>query len=167
MVTMRQKRLLLDTNVWIDLFEPTRPGFSDAKDLVDYCLKNDIALMIAPTSLKDFYYQLNAQIKRRIREEGREITPSIAVATEECAWGCAQSILDYANVVSMGLIDVGMARSLRGMHRDLEDNMIVAVAMRCEADCLVTSDKRLIAKCPVPSMNPFDARSYLHAMKDA
>ena len=145
--------LLLDTNVWLDYFDRSRAGFESAVALVWFARRSGVDLLIAPTSCKDFYYQCAYSVKRDARACGREVTPEVAAAAEEFAWGCLQSITEMATVASMGQVDVAMSRSVHKLHRDFEDDLIVAVAMRCGATYLVTGDRRLAANSPVPTLD--------------
>ncbi len=145
--------LLLDTNVWLDYFDQSRVGFASAVALIRLARQEGIDLLIAPTSCKDFYYQCALAIKRDVRRAGREVTREVADAAEEYAWGCLQSITEIATVASMGLVDVAMSRTIHRVHRDFEDDLIVAVATRCQVTYLVTGDRRLAADSPVPTLN--------------
>ena len=145
--------LLLDTNVWLDYFDQSRVGFASAVALIRYAKQEGIDLLIAPTSCKDFYYQCVLAIKRDVRRAGREVTREVADAAEEYAWGCLQSITEIATVASMGLVDVAMSRTIHRVHRDFEDDLIVAVATRCQVTYLVTGNRRLAANSPVPTLN--------------
>ncbi len=159
----KRQLILLDTNIWLDYFDESRPGFQSAVDLVEYAQNAGIDLLIAPTSCKDFYYQCAYAIKRDARASGAELTAQLSMAAEEFAWGCVQSIFEMATVVSMGYVDMQMSRSVHKLHRDFEDNLIVAVAMRCGASYLVTSDRRLAANSPIPTLNAGQALAMLSA----
>ena len=163
MVATQQQLLLLDTNIWLDYFDESRPGFQSAVELVEFAQTAGIGLLAAPTSCKDFYYQCAYAIKRDARAAGVDLTAQLSMAAEEFAWGCVQSIFEMATVVSMGSVDMQMSRSIHKLHRDFEDDLIVAVAMRCGADYLVTSDKRLAANAPVPTLNAAQTLAMLSA----
>jgi predicted nucleic acid-binding protein len=64
-------------------------------------------------------------------------------------------------VLSVGLVDVESARSLHRIHRDFEDDLLLATAQRAEVSYLVTSDVKLAAKSPVPTMNAADLLTLL------
>lgn len=159
----KQRTILLDTNIWLDYFDDSRPGFQSAVELVDFAHGAGVELLIAPTSCKDFYYQCAYAIKRDARANGKEMTAEISMAAEEFAWGCVQSIFEMATVVSMGNVDAQMSRSVHRLHRDFEDDLIVAVAIRCGVEYLVTSDRRLAANAPVPTLNAAQSLAMLSA----
>ena len=149
----KQQTLLLDTNVWLDYFDASRAGSKSAVELVRFACENDIGLLVTPMSCKDFYYQSAQAVKRAAREAGKDVTPDISAAAEEFAWGCLQNLVETAEVASTGLTDVRMARTIHQIHRDFEDDLVVAVAMRCGVDYLITGDRRLAARSPVPTLD--------------
>ena len=54
-----------------------------------------------------------------------------------------------------------MARKLRGIHNDLEDNLMIAAAERINADYIVTSDIKLIENPHVKAMTAEDMLTHL------
>lgn len=152
----RELTLMLDTNILIDYFDGTRHNFDSAVELVLYAISYHVPLLVAPSSLKDFYYIAQQTAKDELRRKAGVLTKEAACSAEEFAWGCVQSLIGFTTVVSQGLIDVSMAKSLHKLHRDFEDDLLLAAAMRCEVSYLVTNDKRLAAKSPVPALSAAD-----------
>ncbi len=155
-MSAKRTALLLDTNVLLDYFDGTRAGFEDAVALVLFAGEAGIPLYVTPTSLKDFYYVTMRMVKEAQRRENGLVSERAALSAEEFAWGCVECVTEFATVVSQGMVDVSMARSLRKIHRDFEDDLILAVALRCEASYFVTNDQRLAAKSPVPALSAAD-----------
>lgn len=58
-----------------------------------------------------------------------------------------------------------MASKQRQLHSDYEDDLIIAAAMRAEADLLVTNDVKLCSHAPVAAMSVENARNYLASLK--
>ena len=52
-MTTAPAKLLLDSNVWVDLFASDRPGRADATALVTHAMSRQIALLYAASSVKD------------------------------------------------------------------------------------------------------------------
>ena len=164
-MSAKRQLLMLDTNVWLDCYDRSRPGCGDAAALVDYALQEGIGLLITPMSLKDFYYHIARAVKNAARREGADVTPQVAQAAEEFAWECVQHLLNIATVASAGTVDAAMSRSLHRVHRDFEDDLLLAVAMRCEVAYLVTSDKRLASNAPLPTLNARQTLSLLRGVQ--
>ncbi len=49
----------------------------------------------------------------------------------------------------------------RCLHSDYENNLVIAAAMRCNADLLITNDEELIRHCPVAALSVEDATNML------
>lgn len=154
--------LLLDTNVWLDNFLGARPVADASRRLIDVAVKRGMTLLCALTSIKDAYYMLWQEFKRDLRASAtRALTADAAAAAEEAAWACVQSLREIATVVGADESDLWLAERHHRVHRDLEDNLVVAAAQRSHADYLVTNDARLLAKATVPAVSPADMLALL------
>ncbi|RNL48980.1 type II toxin-antitoxin system VapC family toxin [Paraeggerthella hongkongensis] len=149
-------RLLLDSNVWIDLFASDRPGRENAQALVSWAVDREVDLLYAAISIKDVYYLLEEREKRRMRAAGKEITPASAAAINEYAWGCIRAMEEIATVVPVDQSDIWIATKYRSFHGDFEDNLLLAAVERSKADFLVTSDEILLRHAPVATVVPGD-----------
>lgn len=146
-------RLLLDTNVWIDLLASDRPGREDAVSLVTWAVQKEATLLYAASSIKDVYYILEEHEKRKLRATEIEVDASAAAAINEYAWGCIRAMEDLATVVALDQSDVWLASRFRAVHGDFEDNLILAALERSSADYLVTGDKTLLRRSPAPALS--------------
>lgn len=149
-------RLLLDSNVWIDLFASDRPGRENAQALVSWAVDREVDLLYAAISIKDVYYLLEEREKRRMRAAGKELTPASAAAINEYAWGCIRAMEEIATVVPVDQSDIWIATKYRSFHGDFEDNLLLAAVERSKADFLVTSDEILLRHAPVATVVPGD-----------
>ena len=142
--------LLLDTNIWLDLYLAERPGHACASRLFRLAAEHDITLLYAIGTIKDVYYLACSHLKRSARAaNGGVLTEGAATAAEEVAVSIAANMDSQATAVGADRSDVWTAIRQRGIHRDLEDNMIVAASMRAGASVLVTNDERLLRHCMV------------------
>ena len=162
-MTTAPAKLLLDSNVWVDLFASDRPGRADATALVTHAMSRQIALLYAASSVKDVYYLLEEREKRRVRASGAEVTATIAAAVNEYAWGCVLSMGEMATVVPVDQSDLWIATKFCTVHEDLEDDLVLAAMERSQADFLVTSDETLLRKSPVAALSPHDLLALMTA----
>ena len=81
-------------------------------------------------------------------------------AAREGAWAAMESLLRIATVVGTDMSDAEIALKLKDVHRDYEDDLVIAAAMRAKPDCLVTRDAKLQAKSPVLALTAEEACSY-------
>ncbi len=155
-MTTIPSKLLLDSNIWVDMFVEGRPGQRDALRLVSWAVRQEVALLYAASSIKDAYYLIGSREKQRVRAEGGEVTHAAAAAIDEYAWGCVHLMEELATVVPLDQSDIWIATKYRAIHADFEDDLVLAAAERAKADFLVTNDEALIRHAPVAALMPKD-----------
>ena len=163
----QQRKILIDTNVWVDYFLPWRTHSQEAFDLISYALAHDCVLLYAVHSLKDVFYLAESAFKRKTREQTGGITESQALAATETAWGCIASIRENATAIGADESDAWLACKYRSINNDLEDNFIMAAARRAQVDYLATSDTSLLHKATVEAHTPNDALSLMRMEEEA
>ncbi len=157
-------KLLLDTNIWMDAFWGARPGHGAARAVIDAALEKDAMLLYAVPSLKDIYYILGASFKRAARDDSGTLSEDAAHAAEEAAFGCIEAIECIATAVGADAHDVRLAVKYRSLHRDFEDDLIMAAAQRAQVHYLVTNDERLLKHAVVPALSAPDMAVYLNEL---
>ncbi len=153
--------LVLDTNIWIDANLGWRKGHKDANELIAFARNHGVELAYAITTVKDVYYLIGADLKWRERKEKGVLTQEAADAISEISWAVTDNMSEVATPIAMDLADVWMARKLRAIHNDLEDNMVIAAGERANADYIVTSDARLLANPHVHALTAADMLAHL------
>lgn len=152
-----QNGFLLDTNVWLDYCLPNRAGHEASFKLIDACLRKDIPLYCAISSLKDVFYLIERAIRNALSKEGKRNEG----VSSEIAWGMLERIRDIAQPVASDASDVWIAAKCRSLHEDFEDNMIIAACMRVGASHLVTNDTTLREDAQVSTLRPDQALALL------
>lgn len=158
---MRQKLLLVDTNVWMCNYVPMRVGHGEAREFFRTAWEHEAQLLYPAPILKDMFYLLGLEYKRQIRSKKGELSQTDATAVNELAWGCVQNMREVATAVGVDDSDLWLACKFKALGTDLEDNVVLAAAQRSKADHLVTFDKDLIRKAPVSAMLPADMTTLL------
>lgn len=140
----RTLKLLIDTNIWLDYFlgrtgatEPTVELFSRAAEA------EDIVLFTSSLSVKDVYYILGRTMKADAHRGGA-LAPEVIAGADETAWACVRLIRQKSIIASVGADEVFDSFVFRHHHNDFEDDLILGVANRIDADYVVTGDKDLI-----------------------
>ena len=146
--------LLIDTNVWVDNYDPSRAGNAAARQLLDYAVSHGIALLFAPTSVKDVYYLIAASLKIQERAATGSVDENAAQAINQIAWGCVDNMAELGTLVGFDESDFLFARKLKPVHGDFENDMVLAACERSHADYLVTGDAKLRRNAPVPALSP-------------
>lgn len=155
------RRILVDTNVWLDYFIPSRRGRSVAIEFLRDAYTAQVDLLYAVTSSKDLFYLISSEHKAWYRREHGSLSQDAAVAATSLAWDCLDVLSQLATPVPCDLSDIWMASKQRKLHSDYGDDLIIAAAMRAKADLLVTNDAKLCSHAPVAAMSVVDARNYL------
>lgn len=136
-------KLLLDTNVLIDLVAPRHPYDSDIKKLCVASVFGDVQLWMSAQSYTDAYYILR-------KHSSEDEVKAALLAT-----------LEFFNPCSIFAADVEPA--LRSVWDDVEDYLIAYSSKRMGAHYLITRDEELRESAPVPAMTPAE---FLAMMKE-
>lgn len=131
-------RLLLDTNILLDILVADRPDHQYAQQLVEYIIKYEQQGCICSVSLKDTYY-----IARKYFPE-----PTVRAFI--------QSAIDGFEILSIGAQEC--MTSITSDEPNFEDGLIRAAAELNNIDFLITQDAAAFSSSPVKSMT---AKQYL------
>lgn len=153
--------LVLDTNVWIEANLGWRDGHKEANELIAFAREHGIELAYAITTVKDVFYLVGADLKWRERKEVGSLSQEAANTIAEISWAVTNNMSEVATPIGMDLADVWMARKLRPIHNDLEDNLVIAAAERANADYIVTSDEKLLQNPHVRALTSADMLTHL------
>lgn len=154
--------LLLDTNVWLDLFLPHRPGGSAAAELIEASEASGASLAYPSHSLLDVYQKVRADNKRWIRQS-RPLTESDALAIKRMAWDFVNLMRRMATAIPCDRNDVDLACAFRDEHDDLEDDLVLAACQRAHANYLVTTDVRLASHALLEVKSPQEMTKLLRS----
>lgn len=157
----RSRRIMLDTNIWLDCFIPARNRQDLAWSLLDEALKNNDEVLYATETAKDVFYTIARSLKAEEREVHGSVSDSQARAINEAAWGVVGFMADVATATGAEQPEVRLAHELKSSHRDFEDNLLVAAAVRADVDYLVTGDEALARHAPVAALPPEDMLALL------
>lgn len=159
--------ILVDTNVCLDNFLADRDGSQTSQVLIDACREKGVDVLFSIFTLRDVYYHVEAHLKRQIREAGEDVTSERAAIAEQFAWQAMLSLNEQGTAVPADTSDVTVARYFHQVHRDFEDDLVLAAVERSGADYLITNDKKLRAHAPVAAITPTDMLTLLKAADDA
>ena len=142
-------KLLIDTNVWMDYFSGRSDRTANVARLFEIAdVSEQIALFASSLSVKDVSYLVSAAIKRECRRKNGSLSDNaIAAAGEtaaETAWACVRLIRQKSIIASGGADEVFDSFVFKYHHNDFEDDLMLGVANRIDADHVVTEDKNLI-----------------------
>lgn len=154
--------LLVDTNIWLDYFNPRRPQHAEAVRFIELAYKHDAQLLYAVSSSKDIFYLFSKALKDLlILDKKLPLSTADAQAINAMTWDAIEDLNKLATPVACDIADVWLAQKYSSLHSDYEDNLIIAAAQRAKADYLVTNDEKLLRHCPVACADIHDAISFI------
>lgn len=159
--------LLLDTNIWLDLYLEYRPGYEAAKALLDFAEVENMTIAYASVSAKDIFYVICGEMKRLAREEKGGLSQADALAARSVAWGCVRNMIQNAVAVPVGEPQVWLASHYENLHGDFEDDLVLAALETSKADFFVTNDEVLRGKAPTGAFDAADMLAYLRMRDEA
>lgn len=145
--------ILVDTNVWLDVYIPGRPGAQAANELIEEASRQGAHLVFPSHACLDVFCRVSFEHKRWVRESS-ELTEAWAVAIKRYAWDCVNDLRKIATAVPVDSSDLYLACKHRDAHDDLEDDLVLAACQRAHANYLVTNDRKLLRHSPVETKTP-------------
>jgi predicted nucleic acid-binding protein len=130
-------KVLLDTNVLLDIVERREPFFSNSFEVFMKSARREIDAVIGASSVTDIYYVT----RRNCKDAGQALS----------------YIIDMLKVVTP--VDTKAAdiqEAIRLNFTDFEDAVIAATAARENADYLITRNAGDFTKSPVLAISPAD-----------
>ena len=161
-----QLKVLVDTSIWLDKYLMDRKGAAAANELLALCVAEDVALLYPLHALHDVFWQVSADIKGWVQQSYGDMSEHWEPVINGRAWDCVDNMTELGAPVGADGSDVWIARHLREINTDFEDNMVLAAAERAKADYLVTRDKHLIQKATVAALTPEGMLAVLRMRKD-
>jgi predicted nucleic acid-binding protein len=153
--------LLLDTNIWLDVYLPHRTGREDALALLGEARKRGASLAFASQAALDVYWRVIVDNKRWIRQS-EPLTEDAARAIKRLAWDCVNEMQEIATAVPFDAGDFYQCAKFRDLHDDLEDDVIMSACVRSKANYLVTNDRKLLAHSPIDARTPRQMMELFH-----
>jgi predicted nucleic acid-binding protein len=130
-------KVLLDTNILLDIVEKREPHFADSYQVFMKSAKREIEAIIGASSITDIYY-----ITRKNCKDSKQ------------ALGFIIDLLKIVSPVDTKAADIQEA--IRLSFPDLEDALVAATAAREKAAFIITRNADDYVKSPVPALNPGD-----------
>lgn len=146
--------IMVDTNVWVDLYVPGRPNRETALAFFEQARRCQAELVFTLEIARAVFRIVSHEAKRWVRQGTGELSEEYAHAIANHAWDFVRDMQEYGTPVGSSTPDLWMATKLRDQHPKIEDNLIVAACMRIGTDYLVTNDAKLIRHSPVATVDP-------------
>lgn len=159
----KPRTIVIDTNVWLDCYLPGRAGSAMSLAAIEAAYRQNVTMLYTTAQAKDIFFLAGSTMKALARSEHGALSSAHAAAINEMCWGILDAMDEFAGVVGSDDADLWLAKKYRGLHRDFEDNLVLAAAERAHADLVVTNDEQLIRHAPVAAIRPQDLLALLAA----
>ena len=135
--TERASRIYLDTNVVLDLLEPSRGFLVEARAIFDLAIAGEIELLVSALSFANIAYVYRTRPPQVVRQVLRQTIPLVPL-------------------VDLSAGDLKSAVAEDSPFRDLEDDMQHAGAVRIGAEVIITRDPTDFKSATLPVLSPAD-----------
>jgi len=150
----RSPLLMVDTNVWVDLFVPKRPNREESLAFFAAARDAGAELVFTLEIARAVYRIVSYEAKGWVRQGKGELSEDYARAIASQSWDFVASMQELGTAVGSSTSDLWFAAKMRDTHAEIEDDLIVAACRRVGADYLVTNDKALMAHASVATVTP-------------
>ena len=137
-------RLLVDTNVFLDLFFDREQYGEIAQSFFDTCVKKKNQIYVTSMSLRDIGYTAHKY------SHSKEVAKAAQIATYEA---CSK------------VIDISADSAITSLYSDVddyEDSLIIEAAKESMVDAIVTNNKKDFKLSEVPVFSPREIVEYLN-----
>jgi len=128
-------KVLLDTNIIIDVLEHREPYFLKSYRLIQLGLQGKLNTMISASAVTDVYYIINRSI--RDANEAREKIIALTTLSTRCDTTTSD-------------INTALTEKIA----DFEDAVLAAIAKREKANYIITRNEADFTGSTVPAINP-------------
>ena len=146
--------IMVDTNVWLDLFMPRRPLAETTIAFFKEARRQGVELVFTLEIARAVFRTVSYEAKCWTRESVGNLSETYAHGIASTAWDAVKTMQELGTAVGSAMGDLWLAEKLRDEHVEIEDNLIVAACMRCKTDYLVTNDEKLRKHAPVATATP-------------
>ena len=128
-------KVIIDTNIIIDILEKREPFFQDSYRVVQLGLDGKLDTLMSAGAVTNVYYIIN----RSLHDTNKAREKIFALTT-------------LINICDTASDDIAVALTL--FITDFEDAVVAAIAKREKADFIVTRNEADFHNSPVPVINP-------------
>lgn len=128
-------RLMIDTNIFLDVLAEREPFFKDSKAVLDLCENKKVQGFLSASSATDIFYLIRRQLH-----------------SVDLAYKALGSILDIVKVLTVTNEDVLNAYLQRAS--DFEDCLLATCAKANQCDAIVTRNKKDFLSFGITLLSP-------------
>ena len=143
----------MDANVWVDSFCVDHAESLAARAFIGQATEAGALLFFPVHIAKDVLYVVQHELKRSVLASGGALDEASA-----CNWRCGVGVCSEHDrkrtAVGADASDLWLADKYLALHRDYEDNLVLAACKRAQVDYLVTNDRKLLEHADLAAKTP-------------
>ena len=139
-------KIMVDANVWVDSFCVDHAESLAARAFIGQATETGALLFFPVHIAKDVLYVVQHELKRSVLASGGAIG--------DAALAFVRNMTENATAVGADASDLWLADKYLALHRDYEDNLVLAACKRAQVDYLVTNDRKLLEHADLAAKTP-------------
>ena len=147
-------KIMVDANVWVDSFCVDHAESLAARAFIGQATETGALLFFPVHIAKDVLYVVQHELKRSVLASGGALDEASARAICDAALAFARNMTENATAVGADASDLWLADKYLALHRDYEDNLVLAACKRAQVDYLVTNDRKLLEHADLAAKTP-------------
>ena len=144
----------LDANVWVDSFCVDHAESLAARAFIGQATEMGALLFFPVHIAKDVLHVVQHELKRSVLASGGALDEASARAIGDAALAFVRNMTENATAVGADASDLWLADKCLALHRDYEDNLVLAACKRAQVDYLVTNDRKLLEHADLAAKTP-------------
>ena len=113
------------------------------------------ALLFFPVHIaKDVLHVVQHELKRRVITKKGSVDEASARVIGDATLAFVRNMTENATAVGADASDLWLADKYLALHRDYEDNLVLAACKRAQVDYLVTNDRKLLEHADLAAKTP-------------
>lgn len=147
-------KIMVDANVWVDSFCVDHAESLAARALIGRATEAGALLFFPVHIAKDVLYVVQHELRRSVLASGGALDEASARAIGDAALAFVRNMTENATAVGADASDLWLADKYLALHRDYEDNLVLAACKRAQVDYLVTNDRKLLEHADLAAKTP-------------
>ena len=147
-------KIMVDANVWVDSFCVDHVESLAARAFIGQAAETGALLFFPVHIAKDVLYVVQHELRRSVLASGGALDEASARAIGDAALAFVRNMTENATAVGADASDLWLADKYLALHRDYEDNLVLAACKRAQVDYLVTNDRKLLEHADLAAKKP-------------
>ncbi|MGO5383501.1 type II toxin-antitoxin system VapC family toxin [Collinsella sp. LCP19S3_B7] len=147
-------KIRVDANVWVDSFCAEHTESLAARAFIGQATEAGALLFFPVHIAKDVLHVVQHELKRSVLAGGGALDEASVRAIGDAALAFVRNMTENAMAVGADASDLWLADKYLTLHRDYEDNLVLAACKRAQIDYLVTNNRKLLEHADLAAKTP-------------